>query len=158
MLRVASQKMSSAVDKAISSFSRSFSLLASTRSSIGSLLASTSSSTASLTGPDLSFNLKIHSDFDYLRSETPLSPEKIQFRLSHIEQKLAIEKKVLTGTERMFQVMSTTTNTSSATSSSLQDDSPQTFSSTTTDKRAKQVHEKLKECTEKCTALVHALK
>ncbi|KAI9349036.1 hypothetical protein BDR26DRAFT_852855 [Obelidium mucronatum] len=139
MLRVASQKMGNAVDKVFTSFNRSLSLL-SMRSSFGNLMTgSAGASSVSLSGPpDVNFSHVVLTDFDYWRSETPMTPAKIQFRIHQIEVKLKIEEKVKSGTERMCQVLMS---------------APQQVD----EKRLKMAEDKLVECREKCGILVQSL-
>ncbi|KAJ3112164.1 Serine/threonine kinase [Physocladia obscura] len=79
---------------------------------------------------------EVLSDFDYLKTQTILSPQKVKYKLAEVEAKLAIEQRVKTGTERMFQVMK-----QQATAASYKDD------------RQLQVGEKLVECQTKVALL-----
>ncbi|KAJ3024977.1 UNVERIFIED_CONTAM: Serine/threonine kinase [Siphonaria sp. JEL0065] len=75
------------------------------------------------------------SDFDYLKSDTIITPMKVKYKLSEVESKLDIEQKVQAGTERMWQVMK------------LQP------SLATGDIRQQQIEEKLLECQSKVSLL-----
>ncbi|KAJ3393353.1 hypothetical protein HDU84_002148 [Entophlyctis sp. JEL0112] len=84
-----------------------------------------------------SFDEHVLSDFDFLKTNTALTPEKVKFKLSEIETKLGIEEKVRAGTERMYQVMK------------QQLQSPKGF----TDPREQEIYEKLLECQTKVNLL-----
>ncbi|KAJ3401423.1 Serine/threonine kinase [Chytriomyces hyalinus] len=84
--------------------------------------------------PEASPNQQVLSDFDYLRSETAITREKIKYKLAEVENKLDIEQKVQAGTERMWKVMK---------------QQPQTDG----DNRQSQVEEKLIECQSKVLLL-----
>ncbi|KAJ3288335.1 Serine/threonine kinase [Rhizoclosmatium sp. JEL0117] len=74
------------------------------------------------------------SDFDYLKSETAITSQRVKYKLAEVESKLDIEHKVQAGTERMYQVMK------------LQPQTPG-------DLRYKQIEEKLLECQTKVQLL-----
>ncbi|KAJ3074702.1 Serine/threonine kinase [Podochytrium sp. JEL0797] len=87
-------------------------------------------------------NKPVLSDFDYLKSETMITPQKITYKLTEVETKLDIEQKVQTGTERMWQVMK------------LQPKSPTTNSrNRPADGQDQQIQEKLLECQSKVKLL-----
>ncbi|KAJ3121854.1 Serine/threonine kinase [Physocladia obscura] len=139
--------MGNAVDKVFTSFGRSLSMLSARSSFVGNTgIASAFGSGASLAGPDLAFAYAVVSDFDFLRCETPLSPEKIAYRIHQIETKLQIERKVQAGTERMCEVMFSVIPAMQNSGAPLIDE-----------KRAKMIEEKLNECREKVALLVSSL-
>ncbi|KAI8837512.1 kinase-like domain-containing protein [Chytriomyces cf. hyalinus JEL632] len=77
---------------------------------------------------------QVASDFDFLRSETRITREKIKYKLAEVEQKLDIEQKVQAGIERLWKVM---------------EQQPQTNGAN----RQYQVEEKLIECQSKMILL-----
>ncbi|KAI8827367.1 hypothetical protein BJ741DRAFT_630436 [Chytriomyces cf. hyalinus JEL632] len=163
MLRVASQKMGSAVDKVFTSFNRSLSLL-SIRSSFTNLLNNGPSgsgglggSSATLNGPDMSMIHIALSDFDFLRCESPLSPEKVAYKLAQIETKLQIEEKVQAGTERMWEVMLKLPNSGAGGSNATSGANGSASLSAGSEKRAKGVEEKMLECRDKVAILKRSL-
>ncbi|KAJ3379120.1 hypothetical protein HDU80_002586, partial [Chytriomyces hyalinus] len=77
---------------------------------------------------------QVASDFDFLRSESRITREKIKYKLAEVEQKLDIEQKVQAGIERLWKVM---------------EQQPQTNGAN----RQYQVEEKLIECQSKMILL-----
>ena len=74
---------------------------------------------------------------DYLRSDTPISSERLKYKLDDIAYKIDVEQKVKAGTERMWQVI-------------LQN------SSSNDEKHQMQVEDKLAECNSKVSILAKA--
>ncbi|KND02050.1 AGC/PKC protein kinase [Spizellomyces punctatus DAOM BR117] len=71
-----------------------------------STAASSSSSLNSIAAPDSSGSGgHALTQFDYLRRDTPITSEKVKYKLQEVKFKLDVEQKVKTGTERMRQAL-----------------------------------------------------
>ncbi|KAJ3010158.1 Serine/threonine kinase [Thoreauomyces humboldtii] len=76
-----------------------------------SAAASSTSSLSSIAGPDFTGpSSVVLSQFDYLRRDTAITSEKVNYKLGEVRSKLDIELKVKAGTERMREAMGANTD------------------------------------------------